>query len=490
MNRKKRIAWLIAALLPLVGGITIYDFVSFGYERFRESLYPELTRSALLQTGLMAEQIRGRLSSMDLLLLMLGGKAEANGLTGSSSAQPFYRYIKNRALLLTPVDRLYVLASDGALAFTTDQTGEPQSPAQRAALADTHINGLQSYTVSSCLRDDQRLLAMSRRFDLKTPESPIILAAEISEQTLFRDITEPANLKMEGMVLFDENGTACAAYEETYRIDYGDIAAINAGGIIGGNKTDFQGTSLITLIQVKDFPYQLAVKYDLSPQIDSLERSRSTSLAATAAATIIIFTLVLGMLRLSWQKSIIREQTMQKLEGMVAKRTEELNTALTELEKIASRDQLTGILNRRGMMELLNREYARIKRSGGAFSVALGDIDHFKRINDTMGHDEGDSALTHVVRCLNARLRQSDAIARWGGEEFLIYLGETKIANALTVTEEIRKAVETCPWKPDLTITCSFGVATLRPEERLGSLITRADEALYRAKKTRNTVSD
>ena len=118
------------------------------------------------------------------------------------------------------------------------------------------------------------------------------------------------------------------------------------------------------------------------------------------------------------------------------------------------------------------------------------DIDFFKKINDTFGHEEGDKALRYAVSLIEERLRKSDIISRWGGEEFLLYYSEIGHEQAVMLTEKLRRAFEERPWREDYPMTCSFGVATLEEGESPAELIRRADAAMYRAKKTRNAVSE
>lgn len=117
------------------------------------------------------------------------------------------------------------------------------------------------------------------------------------------------------------------------------------------------------------------------------------------------------------------------------------------------------------------------------FSLVMIDIDHFKKINDTHGHEVGDRVLVDIATLLQATIRQSDILGRWGGEEFLLILPNTSPEGALHVAEELRQAVQeyACPAYPH-PISASFGVAHYRPQDTANSLIKRADIALYRAK--------
>jgi diguanylate cyclase len=156
---------------------------------------------------------------------------------------------------------------------------------------------------------------------------------------------------------------------------------------------------------------------------------------------------------------------------------------------ISTKDSLTGLYNRQAMDAFLKRAAG----AGTGGSLALCDIDHFKRINDTFGHQTGDEVLRIVAQCILRQLRTSDTAYRYGGEEFLIHLGGVEVATAITICERLREAVEALripvPGGDAITVTISFGVAPLRGEEVLKQAVAKADAALYLAKNTgRNKV--
>ncbi|WP_051524423.1 GGDEF domain-containing protein [Sulfurihydrogenibium subterraneum] len=158
-------------------------------------------------------------------------------------------------------------------------------------------------------------------------------------------------------------------------------------------------------------------------------------------------------------------------------------------EEKAITDKLTGLFNRNIIDNLVEIEYERSKRTGKPISVILFDIDHFKKINDTYGHDKGDYVLKTVAQIARKTLRKSDYIIRWGGEEFLIILPETDLKGAITVAEKIRQNVENFYFKDISKVTVSLGVTQIKKNENLENAIKRADQALYLAKnKGRNRV--
>ncbi len=156
-----------------------------------------------------------------------------------------------------------------------------------------------------------------------------------------------------------------------------------------------------------------------------------------------------------------------------------------DLQKLASTDMLTGLLNRRKLIELINYESGRYERSYKAYSVIMADVDNFKNINDTYGHETGDYVLATTSRLIEQMIRKQDSAARWGGEEFLVLCLETELEQATQVATRILNQVNSHKFEYDgmsFTVTLSIGVAEIDDEEQPEKCIARADDALYRAK--------
>lgn len=170
-----------------------------------------------------------------------------------------------------------------------------------------------------------------------------------------------------------------------------------------------------------------------------------------------------------------------------------LTAARERLAHEAAHDGLTGIMNRRAIMEELSRELLRGARSREPVSVVLADVDHFKRVNDTFGHGAGDEVLREVSHRIQRGLRNYDRAGRYGGEEFLVVLSGCGQEGACAVAERIRQTVEREPifcGREPLTVTLSLGVACSDNEVSLERLVRAADLALYRSKKEgRNRVT-
>lgn len=164
--------------------------------------------------------------------------------------------------------------------------------------------------------------------------------------------------------------------------------------------------------------------------------------------------------------------------GTVLMATDRLRT---ELEHLATHDSLTNAFNRRYMNEACTQELERCRRHGRSMALLMIDLDHFKAINDRYGHQAGDQVLVSFVVKINALLRQSDLLGRFGGEEFIVFLPETSREEALVVAGRIREVCTLSPHEPSCTV--SMGMASNdHDSDTVDTLMTRADAALYRAK--------
>lgn len=161
----------------------------------------------------------------------------------------------------------------------------------------------------------------------------------------------------------------------------------------------------------------------------------------------------------------------------------------SNLEALAATDPLTGLFNRTLLQVSLEQAIQQTNRTGEPMTLITLDLDHFKTINDTLGHDAGDTVLQSVAGILHNRLRRIDKIFRLGGEEFLALLHGTDTGNSQQIAEELRKSVESLALFPDQSITVSIGVATFQPGEEWTTWMKRSDDNLYCAKqKGRNQV--
>lgn len=250
----------------------------------------------------------------------------------------------------------------------------------------------------------------------------------------------------------------------------------------------FAGSALDVFVFEK---YRLYVESLLGPDaIDLWSRSQVIFL-------LILFSLA-SMLLLQRQRRITKKLNAYKnqLEIVVEERTNELRAKNSQLEReiedkqkieaklkhLATIDSLTSIYNRRKFNEVLSYELRRDERYPSGLSLVICDLDNFKRINDTYGHNTGDEVLKSFASMVKDLIRNSDTFARWGGEEFVLLLPETGFETAMQIAEKIRQETENFLFSDTCTITASFGVTQFLEGDTETALINRADEALYKAK--------
>jgi diguanylate cyclase len=200
------------------------------------------------------------------------------------------------------------------------------------------------------------------------------------------------------------------------------------------------------------------------------------------------------------------QRSRDELEARVVQRTQDLLEANQQLsrevaeriraeralEESAMTDPLTGLLNRRGITEFLKNEVSRFQRTATPFTLLLADLDHFKNVNDSDGHDAGDAVLVQAAARLKAAVRAQDSVSRWGGEEFLMLLPATAVEGGAVVAEKIRQQFAAQPFAIEgkqTGLTVSIGIAAFGTDDNLDECIKQADRALYRAKQAgRNRV--
>ncbi|MEI6208128.1 MAG: diguanylate cyclase [Desulfuromonadales bacterium] len=174
---------------------------------------------------------------------------------------------------------------------------------------------------------------------------------------------------------------------------------------------------------------------------------------------------------------------------LLNKEKHNLQTQMTEMNRsleLSTRiDPMTGLANRRDIMEKIEREFSRSKRHQRTFSIMLVDLDNFKAINDTHGYNHGDDVLVEVALVLRGCVRNEDVCARWGGEEFLFLLTETTLDGSVTLAKKVLEAISMTEFKaqhPGIRITASIGLCAHLPGQSLQICISRADQALQQAK--------
>ncbi len=185
------------------------------------------------------------------------------------------------------------------------------------------------------------------------------------------------------------------------------------------------------------------------------------------------------MIRAQQKTLLLQNKELMKKSTLIAEQKE-------KLELLAANDFLTGLSNRRDFLEKAQREEKRFKRTNSPFALIILDIDHFKHVNDTYGHECGDKVLVDVARVLEKTLRAHDLLARWGGEEFVCLITETEVEGAKSAAEKVRSAIETnaYSWNDvQVSVTVTLGLSMYDGSGSIEECLSHADTALYQGKR-------
>jgi len=219
-------------------------------------------------------------------------------------------------------------------------------------------------------------------------------------------------------------------------------------------------------------------------------QDRVTALAERIRGTSDVSTIIgiLNQALAETRRLRVREDALAAAQRKVAEAERDIEAMRNELEKVKAmlqQDPLTGTLNRRGIDEAFRREASRCDRHGADLCVAIIDIDNFKAVNDSLGHQAGDRALQHIASVVTHTLRPADRVGRFGGEEFLLLLPDTALTQSAPVMARIKRELAARPLVEAgerVKITFSGGVAQRSARESLDAIVARADAALYQAK--------
>lgn len=242
----------------------------------------------------------------------------------------------------------------------------------------------------------------------------------------------------------------------------------------GPEFNEVRGVQVSTGEQVKPGKYRMIIeRIEISGKYIT---DRSLYLLLIGAWTLSAVAFFVSTLRKAKIEVHLNTQRQQQLEAL----NRLLNQEQKELEERLTRDPLTGVLNRNGLAPLFKQSWD--SDSTALLSLILIDIDHFKKINDTYGHNIGDQVLLAFAQVLSENTRTHDLLARWGGEEFVLACPDTNLENACGLAEKLRRCIDENEWPKALQVTASFGVAQMFNGESPTDFIARADKALYVAK--------
>jgi len=345
---------------------------------------------------------------------------------------------------------------------------------ERLAQAEQILRGLGRQRELAFVLNSQASVLNS----LGRPEEAAVLARSVVEQARAGGIRD---LLADSLEVLSAAEAAKGRHAEAH-------AALQEAHTLRGRLFEERGARRIAELQVRfdlERKERRIRELENTNAITSLRLSRERLLRYAAVACLLMLGVLAFLVYNRYRLSQRARRALQAAHDEIHAKNRELHDANVRLERAALHDPLTGLLNRRGLMERIELERVRSLRSHKPFSIVLGDIDFFKSINDHHGHQAGDVVLEGVGRLLDGTVRKQDAPSRWGGEEFMILLPETDAAGAMIVAEKIRHRISEHEFEAKggrIPVTLTFGVAGWDPSLSVDACTKLADEALYAGK--------
>jgi diguanylate cyclase (GGDEF)-like protein len=362
-------------------------------------------------------------------------------------------------------------------------------PNRQFTVSDQHLLTLFAQQAAIAIHNARLYLTTKEAADRRAilhRASQEIVAASLDEQSIYKAIHNAASLLMPSeafviSLLDDSNQVIKAVYLMDRSGSTPPFSLPIKAGLSGHVISTGQS------IYIEDLE-----NYD---EVESIRFGDSEDVRSILAVPMILRGKVIGMISTqNYQARAYTSEDMYLLEMLAAHAAIAIdNTHLfQEVQMLATTDSLTGVNNRRKLYELAEREYSRALRYGHPLAAIMVDIDKFKKVNDTYGHNVGDQVLITFIQRIREKIRDIDILGRYGGDEFVIMLPETDLNSACQVAERLRAAISDTPFETDsepVTLTVSLGVSVSEGTSSLDVLIDRADVAVYIAKEAgRNRV--
>lgn len=427
------------------------------------------------------KELAGNIRSVDILLATVIDEFDRQRDSGSIDAPGLNDFIHRQVARFPYIDGIRVTDAAGILRYGSDVAADTRidlsdRPHFRQLL-DQHEDALVISKPQKSRANNKSVVVFARRIRNAEGSFGGMAFAAIAVEKLTQTVSQVAIRKGGSITLRGPDLGIIAHYpkpagggENVYTPTVArEFATLLATGATSGTfhaSTPADGVErTLSFRKLGDYPLYLMVGRARSEYLGTWYAA-----AVRAAATLTLFLAVTVGLAVLVQRYWSR-----------------LAEANVELHHMAHTDFLTGLMNRRALLEAAAGELARARRYGSTVSVLMIDIDHFKAINDTLGHKAGDAVLQRLAGTIRQTLREVDLIGRWGGEEFVALLPETATTRAYEVAERVRQTIAETEMRnhdtPPVSLTVSVGLATLdHADETIDTLIARADAALYQAK--------
>lgn len=485
-------SYLLRYTLPIF--IIVLVFTVFGFILFRQRKL-ELSSLELrlqMQASLLSEKISSRLHTHEMTISLLDLDSSRANLANKEEHTLFENEIRKQLLLQDGLDKIFLYSINGKQLYTSNYTDKAHNTEIDNLIENHHVKQEKEFAIAPLYDADGIKIVMSRVLHRKDSAPHAILALVIDTKEFFDPLIISS---LEGMVkasLYDSKGTIFALwYNDSIGVPSLDTSITNISQlsqfsnirelelqdscIKGGVRIVCTKDAYIPLAKLANFPYTVALHVDIPTAMKAYDGATYINLIAIFILLVILLFINHRLHHQRSAKETLQQHMLEELTTLVQQRTE-------ELEKLSSQDFLTGLMNRRQLNLLIEKEVENNKLLSTPFSLIAIDLDSFKQINDTYGHIIGDKVLIHTCEQLIQAVGENGYISRWGGDELMILLPNIKGSIAFTIGEALCTHVENNRFNGDILCTISLGVAEYEASEELISLIRRADAALYEAK--------
>ena len=440
-----------------------------------------------LQANLFSERISGKLTAFELLLTSLDQQIQLMDLNGERTYDNLRASILSYQLMYEELEGVCILDSQGKKQYSTYAFDSPDLLIMRKDLVTRHIEQELPFSMFAFTDRNEKYIVLSRYITDKTRVNSLVVALIIRTNTFFDLLNLTSIAGLSRSFMYDTEGKIVAYWEAEKLGDtplsikdlpfYQEllIRVENPSVIQSGIHSITMENQLLTTTSLSGFAYTFAIQTDLKEAMALYDNA----LFISFAVLIFFILLSLGVLILLGlqviQKNQLQENMLKELAQKVQERT-------AELETLSRQDTLTALANRRKINELLENALIEGKTEQKPFTIMILDIDNFKTINDSHGHQVGDLIIQEVVAWLRALINTKGILARWGGDELMVYLPSFELQQGLELAEILRSTIDNATFSENIHTTLSLGVTQYMQGDTSFSLIKRADLALYRAK--------
>lgn len=482
----QQLIWFI--LLPTLLFILILIIVSIIISSQRNLELQGVSQRSNLQANLFSEKISGKLTAFELILTSLDQQIQLMDLNDENTFASLQDSILSYQLMYEELEGVCILDEQGEKRYSTYNLDSENLLNMRKDLIINHVEQELPFSMLAFTDANAMYIVFSRYVKDITNDNSLVVALIIKTNTFFDLLNLTSIPGLSSSFMYDTQGKILAYWKSEIQSEnnplsiqdlpfYQDLLMRieNPSVIQSGIHSITLENQLLTTTSLSGFPYTFAIQTDLKQAMALYDKSMLFSFSVLIFFILLSlgFIILLGLQVI--QKNEIQENMLKELAHKVQERT-------AELELLCQQDTLTTLANRRKINELLEKAIIEGETAQNSFSIMILDIDNFKKINDTYGHQVGDLIIQEIVMHLQALISSKGILARWGGDELMVYLPSFALQQSLELAETLRYTIDNAIFSESIHITLSFGLTQYLKGDSIVSVIKRADLALYQAK--------